>query len=163
MHWIYVIECENNIIYVGETHRLFSRLKEHCKKHTGSVTTHSVVPKKLIGLFRLENIKKKEALDFENLITEMIMKEKKENFYKVFGGKYHVGFRPQTHPSDKKEFSRPYCNCGVPCSLKEFNEKKYWRCSKKNIWNKLTDFVDTLGFKEQNSVDPCNFYLDVLL
>ena len=73
MHWIYVIECENNIIYVGETYRLFSRLKEHCKKHTGSVTTHSVDPKKLIGLFRLENINKKQALDFENLVTEMIM------------------------------------------------------------------------------------------
>ena len=163
MHWIYVIECENNIIYVGETNRLFSRLKEHCKKHTGSVTTHTVNPLKLIGLYRFDNINKKKALEIENLITEMIMQHKGDQYHKVFGGKYHVGFRPETNIVKDKEFLRPFCHCGLPCAKKEYNEKLYWRCSRKTFWNKLTLYVTNLGFDEQSFVEPCNFYKDILL
>lgn len=162
MHWIYVLQCEDNVTYVGETKRLFTRLKEHCKKHTGSVTTHCVNPEKIIGLYRLETATKKKALELENSVTEMIMQNKGKYFYKVFGGKYHVGFRPDINPVKDKEFSRPLCNCKMPADIKEFNDKKYWRCSKKNIWNKLESYVtDKLDFKLQNTCEPCNFYKNV--
>ena len=38
MHWIYILRCDGNIIYVGETTRLFTRLIEH-NKGEGSTTT----------------------------------------------------------------------------------------------------------------------------
>ena len=95
-----------NVTYVGETKRHFTRLKEHCKKHTGSVTTHCVNPEKIIGLYRLETATKKKALELEDTITEMIMQNKGKYFYKVFGGKYHVGFRPDINPVKDKEFLR---------------------------------------------------------
>jgi predicted GIY-YIG superfamily endonuclease len=44
MHWIYVLECENNIIYVGETKKLYSRLYQHMNKR-GSKHTSENVPK----------------------------------------------------------------------------------------------------------------------
>ena len=52
MHWIYVLECENNIIYVGETKKLYSRLYQHMNKR-GSKHTSENVPKSLIGLYKV--------------------------------------------------------------------------------------------------------------
>ena len=52
VHWIYVLECEDDFIYVGETTRLFRRFTEHLYKH-GSVNTHIHKPVKLIGLYKL--------------------------------------------------------------------------------------------------------------
>jgi predicted GIY-YIG superfamily endonuclease len=50
-HWIYVLECEDNYIYVGETGRLFRRFNEHLKSRGGSNTIKHK-PKKLIGLYK---------------------------------------------------------------------------------------------------------------
>ena len=91
------------------------------------------------------------------------MQHKGDQYHKVFGGKYHVGFRPETNIVKDKEFLRPFCHCGLPCAKKEYNEKLYWRCSRKTFWNKLTLYVTNLGFDEQSFVEPCNFYKDILL
>ena len=55
MHWVYVLKCANNIIYVGETKRLYRRLNEHCNKDSGSCTTHDFYPQSLICLFKVED------------------------------------------------------------------------------------------------------------
>ena len=67
MHWVYILQCgeKNNKIYIGETKRLYTRFKEHCKKNTGSVTTHFFYPNQIIGLYKLENATKTSALDLE--------------------------------------------------------------------------------------------------
>ena len=38
MHWIYILRCNDNVIYIGETTRLYKRLMEH-KNGEGSDTT----------------------------------------------------------------------------------------------------------------------------
>jgi len=79
----------------------------------------------------------------------------------VYGGKYHDGYRPNENPSKDCLFKRPYCNCKRPADIKEWNGKKYWRCAKKNIWDKLKDYVlNDLAFSYQN--DACNFYGDYI-
>jgi len=164
MHWVYILQCgeKNNKIYIGETKRLYTRIKEHCKKNTGSVTTHFFYPNQIIGLYKLENATKTSALDLENTITEMYMQYMGSKWENVFGGKYHVGFRPYEHPSANKEFSRPFCDCGVPADKKEFNDKKYWRCAKKNIWNGLQEYVtNELEFESQHTCEPCRFYKEL--
>jgi len=55
MHWVYVLKCANNIIYVGETKRLYRRLNEHCNKDSGSCTTHDFYPQSLICLYKVED------------------------------------------------------------------------------------------------------------
>jgi len=182
MHWVYVIKCANNIIYVGETKRLYRRLNEHCNKDSGSCTTHDFYPQSLICLYKVEddfklinkithpihydmhekgylNENKTSALELENYITEMSMQSMGPYWKNVYGGKYHIGFRPNENPSKDCLFKRPFCNCKRPADIKEWKGKKYWRCAKKNIWDKLKDYVlNELAFSYQN--DACNFYCD---
>ena len=172
MHWVYIIRCDNNVIYVGETKRLYRRLNEHCNKDSGSVTTHDCYPQSLIGLYKVEDEcsilndynwdfedEKMLALSLENTIAEMYMQAMGPKWENVYGGKYHVGYRPENNPGKNLTFNRPYCNCKIPAHLKNYNGKTYWRCAKKNIWDKLEDYVlNTLDFSYQK--DPCDFYKD---
>ena len=52
VHWVYVLECEDDYIYVGETARLFRRFNEHLKSRGGSNTLKHK-PNKLIGLYKV--------------------------------------------------------------------------------------------------------------
>ena len=54
VHWIYVLECEDDYIYVGETTRLFRRFREHLYRN-GSVNTSIHEPVRLIGLYKLND------------------------------------------------------------------------------------------------------------
>jgi predicted GIY-YIG superfamily endonuclease len=52
VHWVYVLECEDDYLYVGETTRLFRRFKEHLRSRGGSNTIkHN--PIKLVGLYKV--------------------------------------------------------------------------------------------------------------
>ena len=113
VQWVYVLECEDDYIYVGETTRLFSRFSEHLKSRGGSNTIKHK-PKKLIGLYTVnENhsfMRYRNAVQsgeynrfliddwdnngdnllIENHITERYFYERRKNdsWYKVRGGKY---------------------------------------------------------------------------
>jgi predicted GIY-YIG superfamily endonuclease len=104
VHWVYVLDCEDDYIYVGETTRLFRRFKEHLKNRGGLNTTNHK-PKRLIGLYKVsENnsflnyrnkIKNGEYNKFyidnwedegdnlliENHITERFLYERRDNDY----------------------------------------------------------------------------------
>lgn len=52
VHWVYVIECEDDYIYVGETTRLYRRMNEH-QSGGGSVNTGRHKPKYLDALYKV--------------------------------------------------------------------------------------------------------------
>ena len=52
VHWVYVLECEDDYIYVGETTRLFTRFREHLE-HRGGANTYRHTPLRLIGLYKV--------------------------------------------------------------------------------------------------------------
>jgi len=54
MHWIYLINCENNVVYVGETKNLYSRLNQHVGKR-GSKHTIQNKPTSLCGLYKVHS------------------------------------------------------------------------------------------------------------
>ena len=107
VHWVYVLECEDEYLYVGETTRLFRRFNEHLQSRGGSNTIKHK-PHKLIGLYKVnENhsfikyrntIKSCEYNRFiidnwgnegdnlliENHITERFFYEKRDNY--CYGG-----------------------------------------------------------------------------
>ena len=173
MHWIYILRCNDNIIYVGETTRLYTRLLEH-KNGKGSDTTSQFKPFKLLGIYKLikdgltfdynkytneqlflhEN--KPWALDLENQITLMYMKVMNTKWDNVYGGKYHIGYRPENNPSNNIKLFRPYCKCNLPADINIYNNKKYWRCCKKNSWEGLNQFLKTK--LEYPPLQPCDFY-----
>lgn len=179
MRWIYVLKCYENVIYVGETTRLFKRLIEH-KNGNGAETTSDFKPYKLLGIYKLikDGLKISEpinkdmyetgffeedkswALELENEITLMWMKSMNTKWDNVYGGKYHVGYRPEENPADNLTLLRPYCKCKMPADINIYNNKKYWRCCKKNNWDGLNDFLQiTLGF---SGLEACNFYKEYI-
>ena len=174
VHWIYILRCtgeacentskgHNDKIYVGETTRLFSRLREHTVRSVGSCTTSEFYPNRLMGLYKVMD---KEMFmeehtryfDDENTITEMYMQAMGPKWKSVYGGKYHSGYRPLDNPGEK-EFNRPFCNCKIPADIMKYKDKVYWRCSRKNIWDELYEYiVNELDLSFQRAVVPCNFY-----
>jgi hypothetical protein len=52
VHWVYIVECEDNYIYVGETTRLYRRMNEH-QNGGGSVNTGRHKPLFLVGLYKV--------------------------------------------------------------------------------------------------------------
>jgi len=52
VHWVYVLECEDNIVYVGETIELNTRFIAHLTGK-GGATTSKYKPHTLIGLYRV--------------------------------------------------------------------------------------------------------------
>ena len=53
-HWVYVLECEDNCIYVGETQHLFKRFTQHLKGCGASNTTRHK-PLRLAGLYKVND------------------------------------------------------------------------------------------------------------
>ena len=152
MRWVYILRCQNDIIYVGETARLLRRLKEHCEGN-GSYTTKDFLPYELMGIYKLPlNEDKNGALELENEITLMYMKSMNTKWDNVYGGKYHKGFRPIENPSTHMKLTRPYCKCKIPADINVYKDKKYWRCCRKNIWEGLQNEL------EIPKSEPCNFY-----
>lgn len=54
VHWIYILECEDGFIYVGQTIHLYARLTQHIGGR-GSKNTHNHMPQKLIGLYKVND------------------------------------------------------------------------------------------------------------
>ena len=52
MHWVYVVACEDDVLYVGETTHLVTRLRAHFKGQ-GSVCTRTHKPLYVTGLYRV--------------------------------------------------------------------------------------------------------------
>lgn len=176
MHWIYVLACEDGHIYVGQTQKLNQRLYSHLIKN--SVNTSIYRPHSLIGLYRA-NVNSAFSdyhryismpctkfhpilfsewedsnyrfLEVENLITERYMYEKKEDWWKVRGGKYT---KILSDPAEiclplkaqyfyhklkhKAIIDRPLCHCGYPCEVVKNNQHIiYFKCPlnfNKNAW-----------------------------
>jgi hypothetical protein len=52
VHWVYILECNDNFVYVGETSFIYKRLKQHIKG-CGGKNTHNHYPKQLLGLYKV--------------------------------------------------------------------------------------------------------------
>ena len=96
------------------------------------------------------------GLELENQITLLYMKAMNTHWDNVYGGKYHIGYRPKNNPSNNVKLFRPYCKCKLPADINIYNNKKYWRCCKKNSWDGLNDFLENK--LEYPLLESCNFY-----
>jgi predicted GIY-YIG superfamily endonuclease len=136
VHWVYVLECCDRNIYVGETTRLYSRFSEHIGGR-GSVNTSSHSPRKLIGLYKVDDnhsffkyrdsiLKKNEYnrfiiedwgngegsgnLDIENHITELYfhLRNKEDDIEGLSSFRYNDGMTNKVNGGKyTKMFNRP--------------------------------------------------------
>ena len=54
MHWIYILECDKGVTYVGETSRITQRIQEHIT-YKGSKITKKYKPEKILAIYNAEN------------------------------------------------------------------------------------------------------------
>ena len=57
MKWIYILKCENNYYYVGQTSRLFRRFWEHLGG-IGGLNTSIYPPENIIAIYRVNRLGK---------------------------------------------------------------------------------------------------------
>jgi hypothetical protein len=102
VHWVYILECDDKYVYVGETIHLYSRFRQHVSGR-GGFNTGTHTPNKLVGLYKVSAnsafVKYRDALLsgeynpsilrewyeggnnllVENRITERLFYERREN------------------------------------------------------------------------------------
>lgn len=187
-HWVYLLKCEDKRYYVGETNRLYRRLREHCNDYKHScIQCSNYPPKYLFGVYNVEknekyqiyskllndekniNIneidsnyynKKIDALVLENDITKMKMHQMNSKWYRVRGGNYCSEYLDK-NPSTNFKYSRPFCKCvhSIPAEINIYGNKIYFRCVKKSM-----DWIDMSNYDFNIPVciqEPCDFYLEV--
>ncbi len=85
--FIYVLELKENKYYVGVTTDIERRYTEHLRgNYRASQWTKKFKPIKILQLYKLENSKEKEAILYEDYMTELMIK--KYGFENVRGGKF---------------------------------------------------------------------------
>ena len=52
MHWVYILKCQNNYYYVGETTRLFRRFWEH-NSGKGGINTYMYSPETIVAIYKV--------------------------------------------------------------------------------------------------------------
>lgn len=197
VHWIYILKCEDDVYYVGETTRLYRRFWEHYDGKGGK-NTYLFNPIEIIAIYKMQELSQffeynMNVVDFfeneekgniikydnsllvyfnddeflaknhyfddhnllvENNIVECLMIHNKENWRNIRGGKYTKFKEYYKLPINNYMKEIPLCNCGIPCDVKSyFQSNFYFRCSKKNMWEKFRDDFDI-------ETEPCNFYLE---
>ena len=189
MRWVYILRCENDYFYVGETSRLYRRFWEH-KKGGGGLNTSIYPPEELVAIYKVHTICKfidynkyvskiidrhwepeyvtfklrdfnegneeyyDDNLCAENNIAECMMIHNKDNWENIRGGKY-IRFDCQyKFPNNEHIKELPLCKCGLPCDIRKNEDKNYlyFRCAKKNMWDKLREEFDI-------DDETCNFFM----
>ena len=134
-HWVYVLSCENGLIYVGETERIFKRLTEHCT-NKGAKVTQKNKPVTLIALYKVED--NFDIDEFYNLDIKKMCTSLEYNIFRLFERHYGNKTYGASHCKliDNVQYNRnlynyysnrPTCNCNVPCEYDKINNM--WICS----------------------------------
>ena len=190
MRWVYILRCEDEYYYVGETKRLYRRFWEH-QGGIGGSNTSNYIPEEIVAIYKVdtickfidyndyvnkiidgvwhENYKGFKLRDFndecdeyqydnlyaENNIAECLMIHNKDEWNKIRGGKYTRFDIEYKYPDNDYIKDLPLCKCGLPCDIKKNEDKNYlyFRCAKKNMWDKLREEFDI-------DDEPCNFFME---
>jgi len=67
MRWIYILKCEDDYFYVGETSRLYRRFWEH-NAGLGGINTQIFKPEKIVAIYKVDTIGK--FVEYNNNIID---------------------------------------------------------------------------------------------
>jgi putative endonuclease len=100
VHWVYVVKCDDDFIYVGETTRLYKRFAEHISGR-GSQNTHKHMPRELIGLYRVNN-----NHSFMNYRYDILNKRYNKNHVDDWGEEEGDYLRIENHITERYLYER---------------------------------------------------------
>lgn len=77
MRWVYILKCEDDNYYVGETTRLYRRFWEH-QSGNGSLNTSIYKPEKVVSIYKVNVIS--NFIEYNNYVNDYL--NKKSEVYK---------------------------------------------------------------------------------
>ena len=93
--YLYVLLCENDHYYIGQTDDLVRRFRQHTEQgDEGSVWTSNHKPIKILQYWKIEHYSQEDAINFENRLTLEYINE--YGYKKVRGGIY-ISFDENHH------------------------------------------------------------------
>jgi hypothetical protein len=69
MFWIYILRCEDDYYYVGQTSRLYRRFWEH-NDGNGGANTSNYVPQEVVAIYKVSTLCK--FFEYDRLVTNQI-------------------------------------------------------------------------------------------
>ena len=78
MRWIYILRCEDEFYYVGQTSRLYRRFWEH-ERSEGGVNTFIYTPAEIVAIYKVSNIIK--FINYNEKIININNDEKLKSSY----------------------------------------------------------------------------------
>jgi len=78
VHWVYILECEGNRTYVGETIRLFRRFWEH-NGGRGGVNTCRFTPRSIVAIYKVQTIGRFIGYD-ESVAQQLTIADNDEDY-----------------------------------------------------------------------------------
>ncbi len=191
MHWVYILKCNNNNLYVGETKTLYKRLNQHVNKkgskHTCDGTLESLnALYKVQSLYRylmycreIENEDPCQEKINEILFTfnEIVWNNKDwaikvENFITEYLLEENISVNGGKYVNDNKfEIKRlysleelkkvPLCKCGLPAEIKCVKNSKYYKLYFTCCIKNVWSKMSS-EFKKINIHNPCNYYFECM-
>lgn len=183
MHWVYILQCRDGKLYVGETTRLFRRFWEH-EAGEGGINTKIMGVEKVLAIYKVVELgrflcyhrsvvdpeskysryvfsdkfededREYDGKGLENALTERLMISRGNDWETVRGGEYVRFIIKYTKPESSPLDVLPFCKCGLPCDVKINFDKGLFYFRCPN--KNLWDDV-RVEFDLQE-VEACNFY-----
>lgn len=80
MKWVYILRCEDDYYYVGETKRLYRRFWEH-QGGIGGSNTSNYIPEEIVAIYKVDTICKFiHYNDYVNKIIDGVWHENYKGF-----------------------------------------------------------------------------------
>ena len=105
MYWVYILKCEQDIFYVGQTSRLFRRFWEH-ERGEGGVNTEIYKPLEVVAVYKLVVLG-----NFFNYNTYISNCFNDYNFHKYFNGLKYLNNRNTYLKYNKLQIENNIAEC----------------------------------------------------
>ena len=65
MRWVYILKCQDDYYYVGETKRLYTRFWEH-DEGKGCLNTSIYIPEEIVSIYKVSTLGK--FFEYNNIV-----------------------------------------------------------------------------------------------
>ena len=119
MHWVYILKCEDDYYYVGETTRLYRRFWEH-GEGIGGLNTALFKPEKIVAIYKVNTLGK--FLEYNNNVIDTI----NNNFTIYNQNGYNKWLLKKFNENDDKYYDHLYAENNITeCLI--INNEYNWR------------------------------------
>jgi predicted GIY-YIG superfamily endonuclease len=114
MHWVYILECDNDSYYIGETKRLYRRFWEH-QQGRGGLNTYNNTPRQIVAIYKITKM-----YNFLQFIKLVINKE-----YDIYFNEARNLLKKIEEDDSEQEYDNLYVENNITEWMMLHNEEKW--------------------------------------